>query len=99
VLFIIDFFFDVYSAIPLHHCDTLKLLSELALPCSKGLWRANTRTEWELEYAASLGGIERYLTYGDLLNSGFGKDGILDGWLSQLDDFGTWVVAVASLPI
>lgn len=37
------------------------------------------------------------LTYGDLLNSRSGTRRGLDLWLSQLDDFGTLVMAAASL--
>ncbi|KAG0645295.1 Transcription factor gsfR2 [Hyphodiscus hymeniophilus] len=37
----------------------------------------------------------RKLTYGDLMNFQHGREGVLDPWLSQLDDFGTLVMAAA----
>lgn len=38
------------------------------------------------------------MTYGDLLDFRFRTDDALDSWLSQVDDFGTLVMAAASLP-
>ena len=40
----------------------------------------------------------KQLTYGDLMNYRFTGNRSLDHWLSQVDDFGTLVVAAASLP-
>lgn len=41
---------------------------------------------------------DMHLTYGDLINSrNRPEDRRLDGWLSQLDDFGMLVLAAASL--
>ena len=39
----------------------------------------------------------KQLTYGDLVNNRLRTDGALDSWLEQLDDFGTLVMAAASL--
>jgi hypothetical protein len=51
--------------------------------------------EWESEYARRR--VSKQLTYGDLLNNRLRTDGALDSWLEQLDDFGTLVMAAASL--
>lgn len=70
----------------------------MTLPCGRKLWRATTSAEWEKEYASKGDSVrEKQLTYGDLLNHRSRPDRILDSWLSQLDDFGTLVMAAASL--
>ncbi|KAF7959519.1 hypothetical protein EAE96_001135 [Botrytis aclada] len=95
ILFFIDLFFDVSSSIPEYRCDENRL-KYMTLPCSRKLWRATTNEAWENEYANSMKGIQ--LTYGDLINSRTRpEDRRLDGWLSQLDDFGMLVLAAASL--
>lgn len=70
----------------------------MALPCAKDLWRASSSAEWEREYLARGDdmSIGNQLTYGDLLNSRSGTGRALDLWLSQVDDFGTLVMAAAS---
>jgi len=75
----------------------------MTLPCGRALWHATSRSEWEDEYVARADGLDvnmsKHLTYGDLLNTRFGTDnGSLDSWLAELDDFGTLVMAAASLP-
>ncbi|TGO55353.1 hypothetical protein BCON_0093g00260 [Botryotinia convoluta] len=95
ILFFIDLFFDVSSSVPEYRCDENRL-KYMTLPCSRKLWRATTNEAWENEYANSMRGIQ--LTYGDLINSRTKpEDRTLDGWLSQLDDFGILVLAAASL--
>lgn len=98
VLFLVDLLFDVSSSLPAYRCDG-SMLAGLALPCARRLWRATTSAEWKKEYTVrGDGGTGRQLTYGDLLNSRCKPDRALDSWLSQLDDFGTLVMAAASLP-
>ncbi|TGO28082.1 hypothetical protein BPAE_0032g00250 [Botrytis paeoniae] len=95
ILFFIDLFFDVSSSVPEYRCDESRL-KYMTLPCSRKLWRATTNEAWENEYTNSMRGIQ--LTYGDLINSRTRpEDRTLDGWLSQLDEFGTLVLAAASL--
>ncbi|TGO17712.1 hypothetical protein BTUL_0015g00480 [Botrytis tulipae] len=78
-----------------YRCDE-NHLKHMTLPCSRKLWRATTNEAWENEYADSMRGTQ--LTYGDLINSRNRlEDRRLDGWLSQLDDFGMLVLAAASL--
>ncbi|TGO63479.1 hypothetical protein BOTNAR_0099g00060 [Botryotinia narcissicola] len=78
-----------------YRCDENRL-KHMTIPCSRKLWRATTNEAWENEYANSMRGIQ--LTYGDLINSrNRPEDRRLDGWLSQLDDFGMLVLAAASL--
>ncbi|KAF5867949.1 uncharacterized protein Bfra_007144oa [Botrytis fragariae] len=95
ILFFIDLFFDVSSSVPEYRCDGNRL-KYMTLPCSRKLWRATTNEAWENEYTNSMRGIR--LTYGDLINSRTRpEDRRLDGWLSQLDEFGMLVLAAASL--
>lgn len=94
VLFLINILFDYTSLLHPYTCDGSELL-EMDLPCGRGLWQASSRSEWEREYA--LRAEEKQLTYGDLLKSRFKTDHTLDSWLEQLDDFGTLVMAAASL--
>ena len=76
----------------------------MCLPCPKGLWSAQTKTEWEREYTAQSNlesqNNNHRLTFGNLLQhdvevSPFSR--LLDRWLSQVDDFGTLVMAFAKL--
>ncbi|TGO87363.1 hypothetical protein BPOR_0231g00060 [Botrytis porri] len=95
ILFFVDLFYDVSSSVTEYRCDGNRL-KYMALPCSRKLWRATRNEAWEIEYTNSMRG-ER-LTYGDLINSrNRPQDRTLDGWLSQLDDFGMLVLAAASL--
>ena len=75
----------------------------MCLPCPKGLWSAQTKTEWEREYTAQSNlesqNNNHRLTFGNLLQhdvevSPFSR--LLDRWLSQVDDFGTLVMAFAN---
>ncbi|KAF7942504.1 hypothetical protein BELL_0317g00110 [Botrytis elliptica] len=94
-LFFIDLFFDVSSSVPEYRCNGNRL-QYMTLPCSRKLWRATTNEAWENEYANSMRGVQ--LTYGDLIISRTKpEDRTLDGWLSQLDEFGMLVLAAASL--
>jgi hypothetical protein len=79
-----------------YKCDG-SFLAGLALPCGRDMWRASTRTEWEKAYVAERASGRKRLTYGDLLNFHVRAEGTLDHWLSQLDDFGTLVMAAGSL--
>jgi hypothetical protein len=74
------------------------------LPCPKGLWSAQTKSEWEREYIAQSNlesqNNNHRLTFGNLLQQDaevgpFSR--LLDLWLAQVDDFGTLVMAFASL--
>jgi hypothetical protein len=94
VLFIVDILFDYAILLHPHTCDGSDLL-RLPLPCGRDLWQARSRSDWQREYALKAAG--KQLTYGDLLDSRFRTDRTLDSWLEQLDDFGTLVMAAASL--
>lgn len=68
----------------------------MSLPCSRKLWRATTNEEWQTEYTNAA--KNKRLTFGDLISSRSRlADHALDGWLSQLDDFGMLVLSAASL--
>ncbi|KAK8907958.1 hypothetical protein QC760_003831 [Botrytis cinerea] len=95
IIFFIDLFFDLSSSVHGYRCDENRL-KYMTLPCSRKLWKATTNEVWENEYTNSMRG--KQLTYGDLINSrSRPEDRSLDGWLSQLDDFGMLVLAAASL--
>jgi len=98
VLSLVDIMFDISSSLHSYTCDG-SLLRALPLPCGRNLWRASTRAKWGTEYAAQRERIEgrKRLTYGDLMNFHLRPEGTLDPWLSQLDDFGTLVMAAASM--
>jgi hypothetical protein len=106
VLLIVDFLFDISQGTDHHACEnSAKNLVETPLPCIKNLWNAQTRPEWEREYAVqtAVQSPNRPLTFGDLLqHDAEGVEGCpfgnpLDRWLANLDEFGTLVVASASL--
>lgn len=88
----------MYSIIGLQGYDG-SLLASLSVPCAKKMWGASTRTEWENEYRTQehMPGGTKDLTYKDLTNPQFQVEGTLDPWLSQLDDFGTLVIAAANI--
>jgi hypothetical protein len=73
------------------------------LPCSKSLWKAQTKTEWEREYTAqsTLQSQRNNLpTFGDLLQHHIEDSHVsnsVEHWLAQIDDFGTLIMASASL--
>ncbi|KAG9231563.1 hypothetical protein BJ875DRAFT_113309 [Amylocarpus encephaloides] len=98
VLFLVDMFFDYSSALHYYRCDG-SILKSMALPCARDLWRATTSAEWKQEFASRSEeiGPKTQLTYGDLLNFRSRADRRLDSWLSQLDDFGSLVMAAANL--
>lgn len=98
VLKLLELLFDVCSSVLSYNCDG----SRMSLPCGRDIWRASTSTEWSNAYVAGKSVAkdgERQLTYKDLLNIGSRRDDTLDSWLSQLDDFGTLVMAAASMPV
>ncbi|KAH8684915.1 hypothetical protein BGZ60DRAFT_398670 [Tricladium varicosporioides] len=94
VLCLVDALFDISSVLTQYKCDG-SVLAGMALPCGRDLWRATNSSEWKRNYAARID--EKQLTYGDLLFARFRTDAMIDAWLSQLDDFGTLVMAAASL--
>jgi len=95
VLLLIDLLVDVSSALGSHKCDS-HILKTMTLPCGRDLWKATTDVNWSIEIRETIS--EKQLTYGDLLHSRFRTDHTLDSWLSELDEFGTLVMAAASIP-
>jgi hypothetical protein len=83
----------------MHKCDG-SLLAGLPLPSGRGLWRASNRADWETQYKVQRDKADTrlHMTCGDLMDSHRVTEGCLDQWLSQIDDFGSLVVAAASLP-
>ena len=73
----------------------------MPLSCTKKLWRAETESEWNLEYnrySITLG-LQPTPNYHDLLLLEYGKDVFSDGkksllekWLMELDEFGMMAV-------
>ncbi|KAF8860589.1 hypothetical protein BDZ45DRAFT_724519 [Acephala macrosclerotiorum] len=98
VLCLIELLFEMYSVIGFQKYDG-SLLAGLSLPCGRELWRASTRTEWESKYTAQQDreAGTKDLTYKDLTNVQLQVEGTLNPWLSQLDDFGTLVMAAAGI--
>jgi hypothetical protein len=97
-LFIIEFLFDITPGMGSNRCDSGKLWSEMLLPSAKPLWEAKTREGFEREYRA-LGGDERPF-YGELLRHSElrgARAQLLDRWMTQVDEFGTLVINVASV--
>lgn len=72
---------------------------QMPLPCSRDLWRATSSAAWEKEYLTRSDSMtgEKRLLYEDLLQCRSRTDGRLESWLSELDDFGSLVMAAASL--
>jgi hypothetical protein len=76
----------------------------MRLPCSKNLWKAKTKSEWEKEYVEQVN-VQRqsnheHPTFFDLIRhdvdvSSFGNP--LCQWMAQVDDFGMLLVSAASL--
>lgn len=85
-------------------------LAELPLPCSRYLWTANTKAEWEeatkqiaKRAVPSTGQTiagRCPLTYGDLLQyaSGTEREDEIAEWLGSMDEFGTLVMSATTLP-
>lgn len=98
VLLLIDILFEISSYFPPASCDGT-ILTELPLPCGRALWRAATKDDWEKIYKARLdqGGGRENVTYADLMNFQGKEEGHFDHWLSGLDEFGTLVMAAASI--
>lgn len=102
-----DFLFDLSAlsaSTPNRPCNYGKDLAEMLLPSSKNLWSAQTQNEWEKEYAAQSKMLGRNgdlrPTFGQLLQHDIEihpNAYSLDRWLAQVDEFGTLVVAAASL--
>ena len=107
VILFIERLFDIRAGLPNFDCDGTYLRS-MTLPCSRKLWNAGNEDTWEAEYLAdshahSQGGSFRYK---DLINlnslTNTSQDLLetpLDGWLAQMDDLGTLVVAAASISL
>ncbi|RDW82486.1 hypothetical protein BP6252_03598 [Coleophoma cylindrospora] len=100
VLFIVDLIFDMSAANPAS-CDGTQF-ARMTLPSARNIWQASTRLEFEKAFSTQpIGlGLSNHLTYGDLLKFQRHVDTggeRLDNWLSSVDDFGTLVMAAASL--
>ncbi len=99
-------FFDITIPTSLAVCNSNVELTSVALPCSKKLWHAATRSKWEEEYLAHMNGPigGRQLNYGDLMAfqsrvhaDVLPKGDLFDCWFSQVDEFGMLVIAAASV--
>ena len=97
----IDILFDISTGT---NCESQKHLAEMLLPCSKTLWCARTRSEWEREYTLQSKSPnynnQRRLNFGDLSQNDIEAspfENLLDRWLSQVDEFGTLIMAAAKL--
>lgn len=88
----------MYSVIGIQGYDG-SLLASLSLPCEKSLWRASTRSVWEEAYTAQRGtmGNTRHLRYNDLMNPQLQAKGTLDGWMTNLDEFGTLIMTAVGI--
>lgn len=102
LLHILALIVDVAPGVVLfHHCNGEQLLKS-RLPSTRNLWQANSANEWEKEYKMQCRRSrnccgDRSLTYSDLLEHEIKNDGTLDSWLSDIDEFGNLVLAVASI--
>lgn len=104
VILLIERLFDIRSGLPNSYCDGAYLRGML-LPCSKKLWKAGDESAWEKEYTSN-SGVRTCFRYEDLTNANLLTNSSkslwespLDGWLAQMDDFGTLLVAAASVPV
>jgi hypothetical protein len=100
VLSLVDMLIDVASPLHPYVCDGT-MLSRLALPCARDLWRASTRAEWASVWerqAAAGAAPQRMLSYGDLLHRRALADRALESWVTQVDDVGALVLVAASMP-
>lgn len=100
-IFIVDFLFDLSAGTSSADdaCDGPGHLLHMRLPCSKTLWQAKTREEWEKEYEAEKGRAQE-TKFIDLVKYDAEADACkasLNKWMSQVDDFGSLVVSAASL--
>ena len=104
MIFIVDFLFDQAAGKSGTACEGAKHLVKMRLPCSKDLWKANTKSKWETEYVAGMN-VQRqrnhtHPTFIDLLrhNVDIGSFGnALDYWMAEVDDLGMLLVSAASL--
>lgn len=104
VIFIVDFLFDLSAGTVAGSCDGAKHLLQMRLPCSKKLWNAKTRSEWEQERVArkmllqpSSNDHPKFL---DLMRYNVNTtacDANLDRWISDVDDFGMLVLSATSI--
>lgn len=97
----IDILFDISAGAD---CDGQRHLAEMLLPCTKNLWFARTRSEWEKEYTlqskSQSYNNQRRLNFGDLSQNDIEAspfENLLDRWLAQVDEFGTLIMAAAKL--
>lgn len=101
-LCLIPFFFDIYPAIVLFHHCTGESLRNSQLPSGRNIWQANSKASWLREYEMQSRRVMPHspnskLTYANLLDYNLKNDGSLDFWLSEIDDFGNFVMAAATL--
>ena len=95
------YFFDIYPAIVLfHHCSGESLRNS-RLPSGRKIWQAKSKAEWRREYEMQSRrpvphSSKSKLTYADLLDYNLKNDGSLDFWLSEIDDFGNFVMSAAA---
>ncbi|RAO65960.1 uncharacterized protein BHQ10_001972 [Talaromyces amestolkiae] len=72
------------------------------LPSGRNIWQANSKAAWLREYDMQDRRLMPHsskskLTYADLLDYNLKNDGGLDYWLSEIDDFGNFVMSAATL--
>lgn len=81
----------------------------IPLPCSKGLWEANSASAWRAQYGVYLDTrkADVCLTYGDLkglrqsqkiADDDFKLDIDMEEWCKDLDAFGTLVFNASLMP-
>jgi hypothetical protein len=103
ILLIISSLFDISAGTAYSGCNSSRHLLEMLLPCTKNLWIAQTKEEWEREYVKGLnleGKGKRGSRFGDLLRhdvEGQMFEDEIDRWLAGVDEFGVLVMAFASL--
>lgn len=97
-----SFFFDIYPAILLFHECNGEALRNSRLPSGRNIWKANSKAEWLREYEiqsqrGTPHNSKSKLIYADLLEYNLKNDGSLDYWLSEIDEFGNFVMSAATL--
>jgi hypothetical protein len=85
-------------------CPSCSQFDKLPLPCSKAMWEAESKSEWEDQYKTYLSNMKggRTLQFGDLrhLNkvevSSLGVDRVdgLSAWSKGVDNFGAMLLLV-----
>ncbi|KAE8549083.1 hypothetical protein EYB25_007598 [Talaromyces marneffei] len=101
-LCIMPFFFDIHPAILLFHQCNGEALRTSRLPSGRNIWQAKSKSEWLREYEMQCHRVMPHssnsnLTYSNLLDYNLKNDASLDLWLSEIDDFGNFVMAAATL--